>query len=151
MDRRRRDGLHKKIQTSSERVNIMSSDDFGNSGYQQNQSSDQGGVQDTPPASYAPPGQFNYQPTPTGQQTYGNNRMWGAAGTSGPGLGGGGLGRLVLGVLAGPGSFRRRGRSRYFWYFRIAFWLIVVGVSLYFGFTKHSWITTCTGDCGGGD
>lgn len=99
----------------------------------------QSGYTGTPtPIGYQSPSQF-------GQQPYGNNQMWGAAGA---GLGGG-IGRVILGILAGPGTFRRRGRNRYFWYIRIAFWLIVIGICLYVGFTKHTWITTCTGDCGG--
>ena len=102
----------------------------------------QAGYLGTPtPIGYQDPSQF-------GQPAYGSSRMWSAAGASGIGIGGG-IGRALLSILVGPGAFRRRGRNRYFWYIRIAFWLIVIGICLYVGFTKHTWITTCTGDCGG--
>lgn len=145
----------------------MSSDDFWN---QQNQVPGQGGAQGSPPPGYGQPGQYGqgqlgqgpygqgqygFQGTPTpigqpgyGQQGFGNQRMWSQARPA-QGLGGG-IGRLLLGFLGG-GIFGGRGRSRYFSYIRIAFWLIVVGICLYVGFTTHHWITTCTGDCGGGD
>jgi hypothetical protein len=114
---------------------------FNPAGYQNAPGQGQYGYQGTPtPIGYQDPSQF-------GQPGFGNRRMWSAPGAPGQGLGGGGLGRLLLGFLIGPGVFGRRGRNRYFWYIRIAFWLIVIGISLYVGFTKHTWISTCS-DCG---
>jgi len=99
-------------------------------------------------------GPYGYQGTPTpigyqnptqfGQPQYGNRQMWS---TTGQGLGGG-LGRALLSFTLGPGSLRRGGRRRYIWYLRIAFWLIAIGVGLYFGLVKHMWVSTCTGSCG---
>jgi len=114
---------------------------FNPVGYQNAPGRGQYGYQGTPtPMGYQDPSQF-------GQPGFGNRRMWSAPGAPGQGLGGSGLGRLLLGILVGPGVFGRRGRNRYFWYIRIAFWLIVIGICLYVGFTKHTWISTCS-DCG---
>src|ERR1700722_14754179 len=44
----------------------------------------------------------------------------------------GGINRSIVGAMSGPGPRRgRRGRSRVFWYIRIAFWLIGLAVLLY--------------------
>ena len=102
----------------------------------------QPGYQGTPtPIGYQDPSQF-------GQPGWGNRQMWSGAGPSVLGAGGG-IGRALLSFFVGPGLFGRRGRNSYFWYIRIAFWLIVIGICLYVGFTTHHWITTCTGNnCG---
>jgi hypothetical protein len=96
------------------------------------------GYQGTPtPTGYQDPSQF-------GQPPYSNRSIWSA---NGPGIGGG-LSRILLTILLGPGALRP-GQGRFSLYARIAFWLIIIGICLYVGFTKHTWIITCTGnDCG---
>ena len=108
--------------------------DAGSYGYQPNPY----GYQGTPtPTGYQDPSQF-------GQPSYSNRSTWWSAGP-GPGAG---LSRILLSILFGAVA-SRRGRGRYFSYARIAFWLIVIGICLYVGFTKHTWVITCTGnDCG---
>ncbi len=64
----------------------------------------------------------------------------------------GGINRSFVGAMSGPGPLRgRRGRSRIFWYIRIALWLIGLGVLLYVFVIRHHSFVNCNGNCDPGD
>ena len=138
----------------------MTTDEFGSAPEEPGQAAGSAFTTGTPPATGQDPpdasGGFNYQggqgfgfqgdpgEYPAG---YAGNQIGGPGGMTGQRISGG-INRSIVGAMSGPGPRRgRRGRSRIFWYIRIAFWLIGLGVLLYVFVIRHGSFVNCNGNC----
>ena len=85
-------------------------------------------------------------PAGTGQDAPGAS-VGGPGGTTGRRISGG-VNRTIAATMSGPGpAGRRRGRSRIFWYLRMALWLIGLGLLIYVFVFRHSSFTNCNTNC----